>query len=953
MGSGSSAKRAEEQDQNEGFHGASPGSNQNFERGDGDSGSYNGSTNNIQSSGNQTHNNDWDADADTTTWAFELIPFYDKNDYETVENLEQVVAGIHIDSRDDFGNTMLMMAVHHHKIDLVKWAIRQGADVNAVNFAGVCALHICCHESSVAHDMVETLLENGASTEIADANGCTVLHYAASAGDAELVQLLLRFDAKVVATDNQGFSAIEYAFESQDERCTSMLLDAEERQRRNLNDRSDGLPEARAVDVAQEGDWVEYVDHMSGHAYYHNTQTKETRWEKPHGFGMTMAGASQQLMGHSIDKRGKKSKKLKKDKKSKKDKKDKKLKKDKKEKKKKKKKAKGKDRTDNKTGVAGEEGDGDKNGNSNANRANAENTSDASDENSSDDSGNDDVLTTMHDREGTEAKSEDVKAYRIKCNMQIWNRLAWKEGIKRVAQRRRREALKAAREHMILQQQETMKRMEQEHAARMEELKQKTAQEVEKKLQELQSKQSNQAKLLAEKVELHRVEKEKMQRELEESQKSSEANSELERKRLEEIAAKHKAEADQWKKNHAKEQKEREEIAKKSIAIEKAYKIANERAKKEYNEKMNLLGNIRVFARIRPMLGFEKDKGCVPIITTQQYDKFDSLTVNNIEKGREKTFRFDRVYTSSASQSEVYEGAEPLLQSALDGLNVCIFAYGQTGSGKTYTMNGAMNSTNTDAKGLMPRTFDLIFEKINKQKLMEVEVRMFILELYVDKLIDLFDASRGENGERIVIRKNKFGTVMPTGVNVRVAKTAQDLYNYLDEATDRRKVSSTKMNAESSRSHLIVSVVLKLKDKQSGDESEGKITLVDLAGCERVKKSGAEAQALKEAQSINTSLSALGNVVSAVLAGQKHIPYRSNILTLLMSDTVGGNAKAQMFVNISPADYNAEETENSLTFAQRVKQVKNQSRAERDAEAMKIKLQKQVLDLQKKLAGKS
>ena len=193
---------------------------------------------------------------------------------------------------------------------------------------------------------------------------------------------------------------------------------------------------------------------------------------------------------------------------------------------------------------------------------------------------------------------------------------------------------------------------------------------------------------------------------------------------------------------------------------------------------------------------------------------------------------------------------------------------------------------------------------------------------------------------------------MPTGVNVRIAKSSEDLYKYLEEATQRRKVSSTKMNAESSRSHLIVSIVLKLKDKQSGDESEGKITLVDLAGCERVKKSGAEAQALKEAQSINTSLSALGNVVSAVLAGQRHIPYRSNILTLLMSDTVGGNAKAQMFVNISPADYNAEESENSLIFAQRVKQVKNHSKAERDAEALKLKLQKQVLELQKKLASK-
>merc|ERR1711871_1534744 len=106
------------------------------------------------------------------------------------------------------------------------------------------------------------------------------------------------------------------------------------------------------------------------------------------------------------------------------------------------------------------------------------------------------------------------------------------------------------------------------------------------------------------------------------------------------------------------------------------------------------------------------------------------------------------------------------------------------------------------------------------QTLMDVEVRMFALELYVDKLIDLFNTRPDEGGEKIVIRKNKFGTVMPTGVNVRIAKSSEDLYNYLEEATQRRKVSSTKMNAESSRSHLIVSIILKIKDKQSGDESE-------------------------------------------------------------------------------------------------------------------------------------
>ena len=356
---------------------------------------------------------------------------------------------------------------------------------------------------------------------------------------------------------------------------------------------------------------------------------------------------------------------------------------------------------------------------------------------------------------------------------------------------------------------------------------------------------------------------------------------------------------------------------------------------------------VKVVVRCRPLLPHETDKDVKNVSTIDEDG--GRITIS----GRTHDYGNKSVVGGGDRHAIMYERtAKPLIAQLFDGYNATIFAYGQTGSGKTYTMNGAMNSKDKTSKGLMPRTFDLVFEKIKDQKLMEVEVRMFVLELYVDKLIDLFDSGQDGNGERIVIRKNKFGTVMPTGVNVRIASNAQDLYNFLDEATQRRKVSSTKMNAESSRSHLIVSIVLKLKDKQSGDENEGKITLVDLAGCERVKKSGAEAQALKEAQSINTSLSALGNVVSAVLSGQKHIPYRSNILTLLMSDTVGGNAKAQMFVNISPADYNAEESENSLTFAQRVKQVKNQSKAERDAEKMKIKLQKQVLELQKKLANK-
>merc|ERR1719198_2727902 len=131
------------------------------------------------------------------------------------------------------------------------------------------------------------------------------------------------------------------------------------------------------------------------------------------------------------------------------------------------------------------------------------------------------------------------------------------------------------------------------------------------------------------------------------------------------------------------------------------------------------------------------------------------------------------------------------------------------------------------------------------------------------------------------------------------------------------------MNAGSSRSHLIVSMLLETTNKQTGKSAVGKLSLVDLAGSERASKTGATADRLKEAQSINKSLSALGDVISALSAGADFIPYRNNKLTMLMSDSLGGNAKTLMYVNISPADYNLDETLTSLAYAARVKLITN------------------------------
>ena len=149
------------------------------------------------------------------------------------------------------------------------------------------------------------------------------------------------------------------------------------------------------------------------------------------------------------------------------------------------------------------------------------------------------------------------------------------------------------------------------------------------------------------------------------------------------------------------------------------------------------------------------------------------------------------------------------------------------------------------------------------------------------------------------------------------------------------------MNASSSRSHLVMTIRLNSTNKITDVETVGKLTLVDLAGSERQSKTGSSGDTLKEAQSINTSLSALGNVISAITAKKKHIPYRDSQLTQLLSDSLGGNAKTLMFVNVSPADYNVAETCSSLQFASRVRKVTNKST--KQIENKQIKMLKQKL----------
>ncbi|XP_029132988.1 uncharacterized protein si:dkey-96l17.6 [Labrus bergylta] len=359
----------------------------------------------------------------------------------------------------------------------------------------------------------------------------------------------------------------------------------------------------------------------------------------------------------------------------------------------------------------------------------------------------------------------------------------------------------------------------------------------------------------------------------------------------------------------------------------------------------DMKGKIRVFCRIRPVSRTEVAQDQDEAIVVKKIDDF-SVTVETSRGQRE--FQFDKVFSAAASQEDLFHDTHRLIQSALDGYNVCIFAYGQTGSGKTFTMVGDKEQKNL---GIMPRSFNAIFDFIqeNSSKF-DFKVSAYMLELYNDRLQDLFVSPAGEahaqaqshgQARRVEIKRNKKGVVFAQGAETKEASSTQELYALFQQACANRHISATKMNLESSRSHLIVGIMVESRNLTNGSVSTGKLSLVDLAGSERAAKTGAKDHQLKEANSINKSLSALGDVISALSAELPHVPYRNSKLTQVMQDSLGGNAKTLMIVNISPSESNLDETLTSLIYATRVKAITNN--AQRNVDSKEIAQLKEVL----------
>merc|ERR1719231_943758 len=255
-------------------------------------------------------------------------------------------------------------------------------------------------------------------------------------------------------------------------------------------------------------------------------------------------------------------------------------------------------------------------------------------------------------------------------------------------------------------------------------------------------------------------------------------------------------------------------------------------------------------------------------------------------------------------------------------------------------------------EGLTPRCVSTLFERLEEQSMtLTYQVSCYFVELYNDGLVDLLQKVYypKEKPKKLDIKLNKKKQVYVKNAEVRPAADANEMMTLFAKGNAARHVGATKMNAQSSRSHSIFSILVETTAKTTGKTNSGKLSLIDLAGSERAAKTGATPEQLKEANSINKSLSCLGDVISALTDGDSYIPYRNNKLTLLMQDSLGGNAKTLMFVNFSPADYNADETNGSLGYGTRVKAIKNKAVVGSDGRET-AKLKAKVRHLQEQLA---
>ncbi|NXX42477.1 KIF15 protein, partial [Tricholaema leucomelas] len=366
---------------------------------------------------------------------------------------------------------------------------------------------------------------------------------------------------------------------------------------------------------------------------------------------------------------------------------------------------------------------------------------------------------------------------------------------------------------------------------------------------------------------------------------------------------------------------------------------------------------IKVYVRVRPpsegpALADGDQALCLSVLS--------ATTIRLHSKPEPKIFTFDYVANMETTQESVFSSvAKNIVQSCMNGYNGTIFAYGQTGSGKTFTMMGPSDSDNFthSLRGVIPRSFEYLFFLIEREKEKAGSGKSFLckcsfIEIYNEQIFDLLDpASAG-----LLLREHIKKGVFVDGAVEQVLSSAAEACQVLTTGWRNRRVASTSMNRESSRSHAVFTITVESMEKNNEvvNIRSSLLNLVDLAGSERQKDTHTEGLRLKEAGNINRSLSCLGLVITALVdvgnGKQRHICYRDSKLTFLLRDSLGGNAKTSIIANVHPGSRCFGETLSTLNFAQRAKLIKNKAVVNEDTQGNVSQLQAEVKKLREQLA---
>jgi kinesin family protein 3/17 len=377
---------------------------------------------------------------------------------------------------------------------------------------------------------------------------------------------------------------------------------------------------------------------------------------------------------------------------------------------------------------------------------------------------------------------------------------------------------------------------------------------------------------------------------------------------------------------------------------------------------MSACESVKVVVRCRPLNAREKKLNCAKSVDIRaesgqiQLKKPVDNRLHLLDEAPPKLFTFDAVYDDDSEQRAVFlDTGSPLVESVLEGYNGTVFAYGQTGCGKTFSMMGEEDPP--EMRGIIPNCFEHIFNAIEQDQSRKFLVTAAFIELYNEEVRDLLGDNPKQN---LDLKESKEQGVFVAGLTHNIVRSVSEMDALQKRGNKNRTVGFTNMNADSSRSHSIFTIKIETSDSNDASDSggrirAGKLNLVDLAGSERQSKTGARGIRLKEATKINMSLSALGNVISALVASKgKHIPYRDSKLTRLLQDSLGGNTRTVMIACISPSTDSYDETLSTLRYANRAKNIKNKPIINEDPkEALLREYQSEIDRLRKMLQMRS